>query len=87
LNWAEIPQRGAEACTLVFVIVLNLLTGMSGNIDNAAHGGGLVTGILCAPWILPLLIQKPNEKVIRGTSAVLTCGMYLLFILLIWLKT
>jgi len=84
LNWAEIPQRGMEACTLVFVIIINLLYGISPEIDNSAHGGGLVTGLIAAPWVLPMLVPRTNEKLIRGISGAITMGVYLLFVLLIW---
>jgi membrane associated rhomboid family serine protease len=83
-NWQEIPHRGAEACTLAFVVLLNLLFGLSSEIDNWAHLGGLITGLLIAVAVTTPLVEKPNEKFLRGASAVATGGMFLLFILLLW---
>jgi len=83
-NWAEIPHRGMEAFMMVFVVVINMLLGMSGNVDNSAHGGGLLTGLVAGLCIPPTLVYRKQENIIRGVGAFLTFGMFLLFILLLW---
>lgn len=48
MNWNDIPMPHMQLCNIVCIIAMNLMIGMgwtSGNIDNAAHMGGLVTGM------------------------------------------
>jgi rhomboid protease GluP len=41
-----------------FFIVYNLLFGIIGNVDNAAHIGGLISGLICGYCMYPMLKNK-----------------------------
>jgi rhomboid protease GluP len=62
--------RGAQRQTLLrsllFFVVYNLLMGLQGNTDNAAHVGGLVSGMLAGYAFMPEL--KSGEE--RGTGPI-----------------
>ncbi|HEX2935912.1 MAG TPA: rhomboid family intramembrane serine protease [Bacteroidales bacterium] len=53
-------QKSFLASTLVFV-GYNLLYGLTGGIDNAAHTGGLVSGMLIGYLIYPQLKEEREE--------------------------
>lgn len=44
-NWSEIPSAGMALCSVVFIIIINLLLGFSGVVDTWAHLGGLLSGL------------------------------------------
>jgi len=84
-NWAEIPHRSSELCFLIMLIILNTILG-AGNkeINNWAHLGGFLTGLLAAVCFVPRLVIRSNEKVLRGLSGAVTFGFLLLLCLLLW---
>ena len=54
-------DRRAMLGLVLYLVFSNLLSGLSGNIDNAAHLGGLLTGLLLA-GPLALVGLRSNER-------------------------
>lgn len=61
MNWARVPGVQREMCCMILITLFNFtFGGVSGgqeveqNIDSWAHFGGLLTGFLGAPLILPI---------------------------------
>lgn len=83
-NWVAIPHNRQEAFLLVIVTVITFLFGIDGNIDNYAHLGGLIGGLCLGFAIPPALVERPQAKLIRVVGATLYAGLFLLFVLLIF---
>lgn len=83
-NWHEIPQNGMELCILSVILLMNFLFGIGSGVDNYAHLGGLIGGMLLGLGLTPPLIRRVKEKYYRGGATAGFCGLALLFILLIW---
>ena len=77
--WVQRRLLGAMARTQLWnaltIIVLNILFGLSqsGAIDNMAHGGGLIGGLiagfLLAPRYRPGRALGPDERMLEDTAA------------------
>ena len=52
-------DRRAMLALVTYLVLSSLLTGLSGRIDNAAHIGGLLTGLLLAG---PVLVRRLRQK-------------------------
>ena len=50
-------------------VMYNLLNGLKGGIDNAAHIGGLISGLIIGFAFLPSLKQSQNQALQYGTIA------------------
>jgi len=61
-------RRSFLASTLIFV-GYNLMNGIEGNIDNAAHIGGLLGGLFMGYLFYPVL-KNPQEKTIRNSVSI-----------------
>ncbi len=86
LNWRDIPHNMHEAIMLAIIIVLNIILGFIGSgIDNFAHLGGIIFGLLLGGCIPDPITKRPQEKVIRITFAVLSVVLFALFIAFVWI--
>jgi len=85
LNWDSILNNAGEAIMLAIIIILNLVLGFTGTgIDNYAHLGGAIFGLLLGGWVPEPVTKRPMEKPIRITFLVLTVALFGTFIGLIW---
>jgi len=84
-NWPKIPNNSNEACILVFVVVVNFLVGISGNVDNWAHFGGLITGFLIGVSLPNPIHIRPHETWYRIAFGIGTGILFLIFALVLWM--
>ncbi|WP_051718555.1 rhomboid family intramembrane serine protease [Hymenobacter sp. IS2118] len=55
-------DRRAMLGLVLYLVLSNLISGLSGNIDNAAHFGGLLTGLLVAGPLALAGLKKHSES-------------------------
>lgn len=71
-NLIEKTARKALLTSIVFFVGYNLINGLKGGIDNAAHIGGLVGGLVIGYSLIPSL-EKPNENKLKfGTIGLMS---------------
>lgn len=85
MNWADIPSRGFEAFFLGFVLIINFVMGTTENIDNWAHFGGFVTGLLLAPAMLPQVSVHQHGKLIKWGFTGFILAYFLFLVLYMFL--
>lgn len=69
--------------SLLFFIVLNLLYGLQGNTDNAAHIGGLLSGIAMGYAYYPGIAAKaPLRRQLR-TTAIIAAGVIIVAVIVV----
>lgn len=66
-NIIEKKTRKALLISIVFFVGYNLIYGLKGGIDNAAHIGGLLSGLLIGYAFVPSL-KKPEAKNIKYST-------------------
>ncbi len=71
--------RKARLLRIGGFIGLNLIYGLKGNIDSAAHMGGLITGFLCGYALRPSL---RHPALIKANIGFLTGGAIMIFVIL-----
>jgi rhomboid protease GluP len=64
-NLIEKTARQSLLTSIGIFVVYNLMNGMNGAVDNAAHIGGLVSGLLCGYAFIPVL-RRPDAKALSG---------------------
>lgn len=74
-NLIEKSARKTMLTSIVVFVGYNLLNGMKGGIDNAAHIGGLVSGLIIGYAYFPSLKNGASEKLGRVTTAILVVGI------------
>lgn len=87
MNWNDIPMPHMQLCNIICIVLMNILIGMgwsSGNIDNAAHMGGLITGILVGVAFVSGHSQFQHEYLVGREVLFKRVG---LFLCLIWYCT
>ncbi len=77
-NLIEKKTRSALLLSILFFVGYNLANGMKGGIDNAAHIGGLVSGLILGYISIPGL-KKPMSLRIKYASIVLSVFLVLTF--------
>ncbi len=70
-NLIEKSRRKALLASIAIFVGYNLLNGVKGGIDNAAHIGGLVSGILIGYSFCPGLTKSKDKKIEFGLPIVL----------------
>lgn len=65
-NLIEKSARKALLTSIVIFVGYNLINGLKGGIDNAAHIGGLVSGILIGYSFYPSLKNEDDKKLKHG---------------------
>lgn len=75
-DFMEKSQRNALLSSVGIFVGYNLLYGMTGSIDNAAHIGGLLSGILIGYAFVPSL-KKPSTWVLSVSTLVVVAVVLL----------
>ena len=65
--------------SIAIFVGYNLLNGVRGGIDNAAHIGGLISGIVIGYAFYPGLVKPDKEKLKYITLAMITLAGFFLF--------
>ncbi len=74
-NLIEKTRRKALLASIAIFVGYNLLNGLNGNIDNAAHIGGLVSGILIGYSFYPGLMKSEDKKLEFGLPVILIVAL------------
>ncbi len=69
--------------SLLFFIVLNLLYGLQGNTDNAAHIGGLLSGIAMGYAYYPGIAAKDPLRHQLRTTAIIAAGVIVVAVIIL----
>jgi len=77
-NLIEKNARKALLISIAFFVGYNLLNGMKGGIDNAAHIGGLVSGLIIGYAFIPSL-KKPEENNLKYSTIGILAAIILAF--------
>jgi len=86
-NYFQRTARNTMLRSILFFIVFNLLSGMHGNVDNAAHIGGLLSGIAIGYAYYPGIRDEISRKAQRKTVFLITAVVLSLAALVIfWLS-
>jgi len=71
-NFIEKAARKALLTSIAVFVGYNLINGLKGGIDNAAHIGGLLGGFVIGYVLIPSLKRPEENKLKYGTIAVLS---------------
>lgn len=71
-NLIEKSARQALLTSIGVFVGYNLLNGMKGGIDNAAHIGGLISGLFIGYAFIPSLKKNDNSNLKYATTGILT---------------
>eukprot|EP00735_Rhodelphis_limneticus_P000241 TRINITY_DN1037_c0_g1::TRINITY_DN1037_c0_g1_i1::g.29980::m.29980 TRINITY_DN1037_c0_g1::TRINITY_DN1037_c0_g1_i1::g.29980 ORF type:complete len:322 (+),score=53.07,sp/Q0WQX7/RBL1_ARATH/35.11/2e-44,Rhomboid/PF01694.17/4.8e-40,Rhomboid/PF01694.17/8.9e+02,DER1/PF04511.10/0.015,DER1/PF04511.10/2.7e+03,DUF3522/PF12036.3/1.1e+03,DUF3522/PF12036.3/9.7e+03,DUF3522/PF12036.3/0.049,PrgI/PF12666.2/1.4e+03,PrgI/PF12666.2/3.6e+02,PrgI/PF12666.2/0.47,DUF1751/PF08551.5/0.29,DUF1751/PF08551.5/2.3e+03 TRINITY_DN10 len=84
INWNVIKHPFREFITLIIMILINLAVGLLPDVDNFAHVGGLIMGLLVALMFVPAVKQAVRQRIyfllgFAGSLAFFTAGFYTLY--------
>ena len=84
----EKTTRKTMLRSILFFVVFNLIMGLQGNTDNAAHIGGLLSGIIIGYIYYPGIAKPQSMRLQAGITALLTASIVALSIITIhtWIK-
>ncbi|ATL46568.1 hypothetical protein COR50_04890 [Chitinophaga caeni] len=71
-NFIDKHVRKGLLSSIGLFVVFNLAIGAGGNIDNSAHIGGLIGGLICG-YIFYLSLKKPDNKSLFANTNFLAC--------------
>ncbi|WP_342328190.1 rhomboid family intramembrane serine protease [Pedobacter sp. FW305-3-2-15-E-R2A2] len=71
-NHIEKTARKALLTSIAVFVAFNLLNGVRGGIDNAAHIGGLIGGLIIGYAFLPSLKKEDDSRLKFGTIALMS---------------
>lgn len=95
MNWDDIPNQKCEMGLMVMVVLMNFLFALGSSagasatdqapprIDNWAHFGGLLTGMMVGPWLTPVITVRPKTKMFQVIAVVVWFIFWLSMILVI----
>jgi rhomboid protease GluP len=85
-NLIEKSAKKSLLISILFFVGYNIFYGLKGGIDNAAHIGGLITGLLIGYSFYPGLI-KPNVPKLKTATVTLLSALILVFSLTVLTTT
>lgn len=74
-SWKHRTSPVKDLVWVMVDIIISFLLGLFGFIDNFAHLGGLITGILASVVFIPTKITRPHYKVLKWIFIVVALGL------------
>lgn len=76
-NLIDKTARKTQLLSIAVFIVYNLIYGLKGNIDNAAHIGGLISGLFLGYAFVPSLKKSKDNKIKYATILILSILIFI----------
>lgn len=92
VQWKEIRNPGREFMKLLFVIIISLVLGLLPGLDNFAHIGGLIMGLLLGVLLSPNRLTASRRAIIftwiaRIAALVVIIVLYVVFLRIFYTST
>ncbi|KAI9478730.1 MAG: rhomboid family-domain-containing protein [Benjaminiella poitrasii] len=92
VNWKQIKKPGRELMKLLFVIVISLVLGLLPGLDNFAHIGGLIMGLLVSVLLKSKSQYASHRSIIitwiaRIVSFILIIVLFVIFLHIFYTTT
>jgi rhomboid protease GluP len=85
-NIIEKAARKTLLTSVSVFVVYSLINGMRGGVDNAAHLGGLLSGLIAGYGYYPSL-QKPNDRRLKYLTVGLLAALVIIASFIVYIKT